>query len=48
MNINCGKVRIMNWNSSCCKPLQGDLYLHKEREIKRERFTKQLVYASFL
>jgi len=37
-------------NSSCCKPLQGDLDLHRERErLKgRERYTKQLVYSSLI
>ena len=37
MNMNCGKVRMMNENSSCCRLLQEDLDLHKERERERER-----------
>ena len=46
MNMNCGKVRMVNWNSSCCRPLQGDLNLHRERE--RERCIKQLIYSSMI
>ena len=31
MNINSGRVRMLNGNSSCCRPLQGDLDLHIKR-----------------
>ena len=40
--MNGGKVRIVNWNSSCCRPLQGDLMREKERCIK------QLIYSSMI
>ena len=43
--MNCGKVRMVNCNSSCCKPLQGDLNL---REREREREIKQLIYSSMI
>ena len=39
MNMNCGKVRMMNENSSCCRLLQEGLDLHKERERLKERDT---------
>ena len=50
MNMNCGKVRMMNENSSCCRLLQEGLDLHKERERERERerYIKQLVYSSLI
>ena len=34
MNINSGRVRMLNGNSSCFGPLQRDLNLH--REIERD------------
>ena len=37
--MNYGKIRIVNGNSSCCRPLQGDLDLHRERDRLRERDT---------
>ena len=36
---------MVNENSSCCRSLQEDLGLHRERERERERCTKQLVYS---
>ena len=32
----CGKVRMVNGNSSCCRPLQGDLDLYRERLLERD------------
>ena len=38
MNMNCGRaIRMVNGNSSCCRPLQGNLDLHREIERPRER-----------
>ena len=31
MNMNSGRVRMLNGNSSCCRSLQGDLDLHIKR-----------------
>ena len=39
----CGKVRMVNGNSNCCRPFQGDLDLHRERERLLERDALALI-----
>ena len=43
MNMNYGKVRMVNCNSSCCRPLQGDL-----RERERDALSNWFILQWYL